>query len=900
MKKCNALVAVILVLVMAFGMVTDTVALAANSTMQGAIAVSNAQQLDNIRNNLSGNFYLTQDVDVSTLGFNWTPIGTREAPFTGTFDGHGFQITNMRVGNTYEERDDQGLFGVISGATVRNFTVNGMVIGRNYVGGVAGRVANGSLIENVTNNADIYGAWNVGGVTGFAINGIIIDRSANKANINGRIHVGGIVGFAGNGNVIRQSFNTGDISASYQGVGGIVGTSSRGIIISNVYNIGNIIATGYGSDDGEFVHYPGGRPGGRSVGGIIGNLSASEARNTIEFTYNAGDVVAVPGPLVENYFYRGLMLPIGGTHVGGVIGGTGNLVSDSVVRFNVVLSNSIHGRDMIIAETITGQQNAIVAGFVFGLISGEAALSVDEQLTRIINNNFAAAHILGNAHNDAETTLPMSAFLQQSTWESIGFDFENVWFMPEGENALPALQWQTDNFPVNTVPVWNSVIEYAQWLFEYLETGKGMGTFNGWAQSMSARRHGLYQNMTGAAHVSNMQQMAVDISSLTLSFVVAGIKAKANPADTVSAITSYAYDMARFTLSELDIFSAPWDGNETDWVFATALRGNRDALALGRFIDLHYQILDDRNGQVVDLGMALDYITTYYRIEMGMSSLSMGERFFADTLRTSRIENIGQILANVALGLFADVVTDGVGSDVTNWFVGTAASEALDALANASEIAWAGVTNTHIRTWRQEQNRIMQEMNRWRHLAPSTPTISTTPRPADLPSHWAVEQVSAAITAGIVPRNLQSNYTQATTRAEFAALAVALYETVTGHEITGRMTFNDTNDINVQKMGYLGVVTGVGDGNFAPNAQLTREQAAILITRLAATMGQPFPQSSPTFADNAQISDWALDGVGQLQASGIMGGVGNNMFSPDGSFTREQSIIAMLRLFDMV
>ena len=175
-----------------------------------------------------------------------------------------------------------------------------------------------------------------------------------------------------------------------------------------------------------------------------------------------------------------------------------------------------------------------------------------------------------------------------------------------------------------------------------------------------------------------------------------------------------------------------------------------------------------------------------------------------------------------------------------------------------------------------------------------------TPLPGDIPSPWATEHVTRAIELSLVPQNLQSNYTQATTRAEFTALAVALYETVTGTEITGRMEFNDTDDVNVQKMAYLGVVQGVGRGNFAPNAGLTREQAAVMLVRLADAIGQPFPPSAPTFADNAQMSSWAIEAIGQMQASGIMGGVGSNRFDPQGAYTREQSIITVLRLFNIL
>jgi hypothetical protein len=40
--------------------------------------------------------------------------------------------------------------------------------------------------------------------------------------------------------------------------------------------------------------------------------------------------------------------------------------------------------------------------------------------------------------------------------------------------------------------------------------------------------------------------------------------------------------------------------------------------------------------------------------------------------------------------------------------------------------------------------------------------------------------------------------------------------------------------------------------------------------------------------------------VGQMQASGIMGGVGDNRFAPQGRYTIEQSITTMLRVFELI
>jgi hypothetical protein len=87
---------------------------------------------------------------------------------------------------------------------------------------------------------------------------------------------------------------------------------------------------------------------------------------------------------------------------------------------------------------------------------------------------------------------------------------------------------------------------------------------------------------------------------------------------------------------------------------------------------------------------------------------------------------------------------------------------------------------------------------------------------------------------------------------------------------------------------------------FSPDAMLTREQAATMLARLANAIGKPLDSHTATFVDFYEIAGFARDAVGQMQRSGIMGGVGENRFSPKGDYTREQSIVTMLRLYDIV
>jgi Leucine-rich repeat (LRR) protein len=181
-------------------------------------------------------------------------------------------------------------------------------------------------------------------------------------------------------------------------------------------------------------------------------------------------------------------------------------------------------------------------------------------------------------------------------------------------------------------------------------------------------------------------------------------------------------------------------------------------------------------------------------------------------------------------------------------------------------------------------------------------TIGDTLDPLGEPiSFWAVEGVFSAVKDNLVPENLQNSFGNDITRAEFAALAVTLYEKVLGTikiVRTELRTFIDTDDENVEKAASIGVVLGVGENMFAPDSSLTREQAAVMLTRLADVIGKTLPSVEATFADNSLISDWAIDGVGRIQAAGIMQGVGENMFAPKSPYTREQSILTMVRLYN--
>lgn len=89
-----------------------------------------------------------------------------------------------------------------------------------------------------------------------------------------------------------------------------------------------------------------------------------------------------------------------------------------------------------------------------------------------------------------------------------------------------------------------------------------------------------------------------------------------------------------------------------------------------------------------------------------------------------------------------------------------------------------------------------------------------------------------------------------------------------------------------------GVVSGYNDSVFGPNDPLTREQLATILWRYA---GSPAAGSGADFADESDIASWAASAVDWAQASGYIGGVGGNRFDPDGTATRAQVAVILMR-----
>ncbi len=114
------------------------------------VVITTADQLCAIAaGDMSADYELGADIDLT--GKDYTPIGTPNAPFKGTFDGKYHKISGLKIEGA---ASCVGLFGVNAG-TVRNITLaeDCSISGSSYVGAIAGR--NNGIIEDCISDATV-------------------------------------------------------------------------------------------------------------------------------------------------------------------------------------------------------------------------------------------------------------------------------------------------------------------------------------------------------------------------------------------------------------------------------------------------------------------------------------------------------------------------------------------------------------------------------------------------------------------------------------------------------------------------------------------------------------------------------------------------------------------------
>jgi len=246
--------------------------------------------LDAIRNNLSGTYLLMNDLNSTTPGYEelasptanegkgWEPIGTFDNQFTGTFNGQGYEISDLLINRTDES--GIGLFGVVGsgGGVIKDIgVVNATATGGTYgVGGLVG--GNAGTVSDCYFTGNVTGEWYVGGLVG-RNGGDTVSDSYSSSSVTGDYIVGGLVGW--NGATVSNSYSTGNVSGD-EYVGGLVGLNDDGAVTNCFWDT---------ETSGQ---------GGSAAG--TGKTTA-EMQDITTFSGAGWDIVAVANPGTRNTSY---------------------------------------------------------------------------------------------------------------------------------------------------------------------------------------------------------------------------------------------------------------------------------------------------------------------------------------------------------------------------------------------------------------------------------------------------------------------------------------------------------------------------------------------------------------------------------------------------------------------
>lgn len=191
---------------------------------QGYICISNEEEFNNIRNNLSGKYILMNNIDLSGYS-NWTPIGNSTAPFTGELNGNKFTINSLTFSDYSSV--NVGVFGVVSYGLLQNINLMntqmensllttptenydplsvGTLIGKVYGDGITNPAQNPLEVKNITLESSVglnsFGNFRTSTYYGGMIGSIEFNSDITIQNVDNTYNyksdkgeAGGLVGY---------------------------------------------------------------------------------------------------------------------------------------------------------------------------------------------------------------------------------------------------------------------------------------------------------------------------------------------------------------------------------------------------------------------------------------------------------------------------------------------------------------------------------------------------------------------------------------------------------------------------------------------------------------------------------------------------------------------------------
>jgi hypothetical protein len=176
-------------------------------------------------------------------------------------------------------------------------------------------------------------------------------------------------------------------------------------------------------------------------------------------------------------------------------------------------------------------------------------------------------------------------------------------------------------------------------------------------------------------------------------------------------------------------------------------------------------------------------------------------------------------------------------------------------------------------------------------------TVTSAVYFTDISNHWAQDYIGQMAQQGVISGYPDGTFrpNKAITRAEFATLLVKALKL----EGSGQADYSDIGQHwareSIRIAGYHQIVNGYPDGRFLPDQPVTREEMVVMaVYAFRLTVG-----GTASFADSGDISDWAQAAVQTAVQAGIIAGLADSRFAPQAPATRAEAVTVLAKAFGL-
>ena len=226
------------------------------------------------------------------------------------------------------------------------------------------------------------------------------------------------------------------------------------------------------------------------------------------------------------------------------------------------------------------------------------------------------------------------------------------------------------------------------------------------------------------------------------------------------------------------------------------------------------------------------------------------------------------------------------------------------ALAAVYELGAAGTAPQRIGGWADTPtDSVAAQVSR---LPANLVVLSDTETFTDISGSWAAADIRIAAAHGIVvgfPGGA-FNPSAPVVRAQFAAMLSRTLALPAGNAST--LPFGDVSPAawyapDLATLVHDGLIRGMGATVFGPTRPLTRAQLAVLAVRALSFAGQGVPSAeTPPYTDAAAIPTWASPAVAAGTTAGLLRGLPDGTFDPNGTADRAQAAALLVRLLVLI